>query len=342
MRFYAVEITEPMDGPKPGQPVLSSATGKPFRWSSLRVNGDFNPYALNVEMDILVEAEDTPSYGAAWLRVWGIGLQDISQSADLAGKVITIRGGMSRGLPLSKPAQAGIITKGYISQCLGNWIGVDQTLDLFISGASVKTGVWELPVNLVLNWTAGQKLSDALSLAFKTAFPLLSQDIAISPNLVQNYDEPQVSRTLKDMAQWIRQKTMKMLDGNYLGVSILIVQDTIIVRDGTVAEKKREPKNIAFNDLIGQPTWLAPGIVQIKCPMRADLKVADLVKLPWCVRMTTTQASQAGTVGNAPLRDYTSFQGTYHVNSIRHVGNFRQPDAASWVSVINLGVDTAT
>ena len=89
------------------------------------------------------------------------------------------------------------------------------------------------------------------------------------------------------------------------------------------------PKQIDFIDLIGQPTWLQPRTVSIKTVMRADLTMGQSILLPKAV-VTNTAAAATSIANQQP-----SFQGSYDINSLRHVGNFRQPSADSWVSVID-------
>ena len=37
----------------------------------------------------------------------------------------------------------------------------------------------------------------------------------------------------------------------------------------------------------------------------------------------------------SPFRNTSVFQGTFQLEMVRHVGNFRQPDAQSWITTFN-------
>jgi hypothetical protein len=114
-------------------------------------------------------------------------------------------------------------------------------------------------------------------------------------------------------------------DSTYQGVGCCMQQGGITVHDGT---SPPSPKMLQFTDLVGQPTWIAPGTIQIRTVMRGDLKVGDQIKLP-PTRVITTAGAQSGILG--PL----TFDGIFKIASIRHIGNFRQPDGSAWITVID-------
>ena len=71
--------------------------------------------------------------------------------------------------------------------------------------------------------------------------------------------------------------------------------------------------------------------MQFKCVMRGDISIGGYVKMPKAVVTTTTAAS------SSLINLKSAFEGTFQIKQIRHVGNFRQPDAESWVSTYNAG-----
>lgn len=303
MRYYRIEVE--------GGRVFTSFEG-----------GKSLPGALNVELDIPVVSYASPM-GAGIVRIWGISLEDIGQASDFNGKQIKVFGGMQKGLPLANPAQSGLLVQGYIFQAFGNWIGTDMTLDFIIQPG---TGTVASPKNLSFNWTKGTKLAEAMKTTLSTAFPDMKQDIQISDKLVLDYDSPGYYQTLTQFATYIEQISRSIVGGDYPGVSIMVNENTVIARDGT---GPANPKKIEFQDMIGQPTWIDPLSVQFKAVMRADLKVSDPITFPPAV--TTSSAN-----GVSPLVNAKSvFQGTFQIKQVRHVGNFRQRDAASWVTVID-------
>lgn len=315
MRYYKIVITDP-------------TTGAVRRtWTSLQDNGNFNPGALNVELDIPVTAYAVPM-GAAYVRIWGISLQDIGRAANFNGANIAVYGGMSKGLPLANPNQAGLLVKGSIQQAFGNWVNTDMTLDLILQPSM---GDPVAPKNIVLNWTAGQPLATALASTLATAFPGMQLQISISPSLVLSHDVPGYYQSLTQFAEYVQQVTKDILGGAYPGVSIGVQDNTIYAYDGTQpvgGTSPANPKIISFVDLIGQPTWIDLLTIQAKCVMRADIAVGDYVKMPPSLATTSPQSF-------SQYRQSSVFQGVFMANLIRHVGNFRQPDANSWVTVIN-------
>lgn len=309
MRYYRVEISDP-------------TSGKLLRVFASQVNGQDDPGALNIELDLYVTTMATP-LGNAYVRIWGVSLQDIGQGSVFNNKTIKVFGGMSAGLPLAKPAQAGLLVQGVVWQSFGNWQDTNQSLDLLlISG----TGSPTAPANISFNWKAGMPLASALATTLAVAFPGFSQSINISPRLVLNHDEPGYYQSLPQFAQYVREVSQSIIGSStYTGVEITLKQQALIVYDGTTPST---PKLISFEDLVGQPTWLAPGMIQAKMVMRADLSVSDYIKLP-PGQYTTTAASYS------QYRDTSVQQGVYQVDQVRHVGSFRQGDGNSWVSIYN-------
>ncbi|MEX3914894.1 hypothetical protein AB4Y43_01420 [Paraburkholderia sp. BR10872] len=310
MRYYTIQILDSTNG----NVVKQFSSIDPFSGSTL-------PGALNIELDIPIYTYDAPA-GYAYVRVWGIALTDIGQSSNFNGKTVRIFAGMAKGLPLANPAQAGLIAQGKIFQAFGNWQGVNQTLD-FVFYAD--TGSADAPQNLVTNWTAGMLLSTAISNTLQTAFPTYKQSINISSNLVLSHDEPGVYQSLGQFASHINTISRSIVGGSYSGVRMLIRDNTFLVYDGTTPTT---PKPIVFTDIIGQPVWKDLATIGIYCVLRSDIQVGDYISLPQSQVTTTAQSYSA-------FRNSLVFQGSFLVTRVRHVGNFRDPDAASWVTVID-------
>lgn len=281
------------------------------------------PGALNVVMDIPVFPFATPS-GAAWVQIWGIPLSQIAQASDLNGKDISVYGGFQKGLPLAKPSQSGLLAKGKVFQAFGNWIDTRQTLDLILFPDS---GTNEEPKNFVINWKKGTKLADAVTSTLSTALPNYAPKVAISDNLVIPADEVGYYSTLSQFSAYVKEVSKEIVNSpTYSGVDISLTETDANVYDGTAPT---DPIEIAFEDMIGQPTWIDPFTVQVKLAMRADLAVGKYVKFPPAVVTTG-----AGTT--SPFVDAKSaFQGTFQIGQERHLGNFRQLNADSWVTVVN-------
>lgn len=312
MRYYTIVITDP------------KTNTEIRRYTSLTALGQNNPGALNIELDANVYALDAP-IGAATVKIWGIGIEEIGAAFDLNEKRVQVYAGMSRGLPLANPTQAGLILSGMIQQAFGNWEGVNMSLDLIVNADS---GTQNAPKNIVLNWKKGQKLADAIRSTLSVAFPDFTSDIQISDKLVLNQDEHSYYQSALQFAKYIKEVSQHIMGGTYRGVAITIKENGFVVYDGST---QKEPKSIVFTDLIGQPTWLGLGQIQFKCVMRADLQVSDFVTLPRGQATTTAQSY-------SQFRKKADFQGSFMLDAVRHVGNFRQADAASWVTVFNAHV----
>jgi hypothetical protein len=308
VRYYSIEISDADSGA-----AVATYTSFP--------NGQTDPNALNVEFDLPVAANAQPTGDAnTFVRIWGIPLTDIAQSRDLNGKSIKVYGGMQKGLPLANPAQAGLLVQGVINQAFGNWIGTDMTLDLQIYPG---TGTQEKPKNLVMNWQKGQQLSASLQSTLQTAFPGYTINMNISDKVVATMDDPRHWDTVPQMALDLYNTSKKIIGGDkYSGVEIFVQDKTIAVYDNT---HQPSPIQIDFTDLIGQVTWLDFATLQVSCVMRAKPGVGDIIKLPpGQVTINAASLSQ--------FRQGSVFQGTFMINAVRHVGNFRQAASQSWMT----------
>lgn len=328
MRYYKIVVSDPVTGDifVPNlNPLVSNgftrqpATSGAVTFSSV-ANGVTLPGALLVEMDIPLYQFAQPA-GQAMLRVWGIGLQQIAQASNLNNMNIAIFGGMSKGLPLANPKQAGLLVKGQIFQCFGNWQNTLQTLD-FVFFPS--TGSANSPLNFSFNWLAGMKLSDAIASTLKTVFPAVQQTININTGLVLSHDQPGIYQSLEQFARYLNDISKSILGGTYGGVRMTIRQDGISVYDGSSSST---PVQIQFQDMIGQATWIALATIQLQCVLRSDLQVGDFFTMPQGQVSIISES-------NPQARNSSAFQGTFQVSSIRHVGNSRDPSATSWVTVI--------
>jgi hypothetical protein len=133
-------------------------------------------------------------------------------------------------------------------------------------------------------------------------------------------------------SEYVRSVSQAIVNGQdgpskstYSGIRIVPTPTGFRLFDGTT---KTNPKQIEFNDLIGQPTWLNPLELTFKCVMRADLAVGDFIKMP-IAQTTSTSASFA------QYRNKATFQGAFQIKAVRHLGDSRQPSGDSWVTVID-------
>jgi hypothetical protein len=311
-------------------------------FDSTSADGSMNPGALNIEIDVS-QYDFTSPIGYAHLRIWGLPLQSsksankikgqtlgaadvtISQATNLNDCLIKIYAGMQKGLPLANADQYGLIIQGFIFQAYGNWVGTDMTLDMFISTNQGST--FSDPVNIVLDWKKGTPMADALKTTLMRAYPKMDPpSININSKLVLTEDDSTQCTTLGDLNQHLFDTSLSIITSGYEGVRMTVSGNQIIVYDGTL---QSDPKQINFFNMIGQPTWIQPFSVQANLMLRSDLKVGDYIKFP----PTPTISSEAE-MKSQPA-DRSAFQGTFQVDMVRHLGNFRQPDPNSWLTTIN-------
>ena len=340
MRFYDLRIYDRATGR--AWSVAADGSFKsgntPTSFTSLDAQGRFNPGALNVELDVPVIPFDTPQ-GKGMMRIWGVPLRALGQAANLNGTSFTLRAGMSAGLPLAKPQQAGLIVKGQIFQAFGNWQGTTQTLDLVLY-PSVSAD----QLDLSFHWRAGTPLSVALAATFTQAFPGFSQSIAISPNLTLPSDEAGHYTTLPQFAKYINRITrvigQRAFGENYPGVRLATSGMTVMAFDG-LGVPRAPVTALAFEDLIGQPTWIGANKIQFKTVMRADIAIGGDISFPPGVVSPYALTTAAAAYPNVPARSKTIFQGNFIVVEVHHWGNFRQADADSWVTAFVAVAGTA-
>lgn len=313
MRAYFIRITNPDSGA-----VLADYT-------SFKPDGSTNGAALKVEFDIPLYSYADPA-GNAYIKISGVSLADIQQSANFQDAEITIYGGMAKGLPLANPKQAGVLLKGIVYQCFGNWQGVNTSLEFMVIA---KNATAAQPVNLAYTWTKGIALSDMVTQALKIAFPGATVAGGFSQSLVYTENQPFAYQTLEQFSRFVYDvsKTINP-DPKYRGAQITSTPGGFYLFDGTEAPKLK-PKEISFLDLIGQPTWLQPLIMQFKCVLRGDLAMGDVVAMPRGTNVINT------TNGYSRWRNTTAFEGNFQINNIRHVGDSRQASADSWVTIVN-------
>ena len=330
MRYYSINISNPTTG----KPVLpSSLGGLPI--SSLLPSGGHNPAALNIEFDIPQKTYFAPEQDA-WLRIWGLSLKDLSASFNLNGSNVMISAGMSKGLPLANPAQQGLILKGMVYQAFGNWVGVDQTVDM---NFAPQTGTPSSELNFPFSWKAGTPLSTAISQTLATGMPNFTQKIKINPNLVIGYDESGFYQSLQQFNDYLNARSKSLIKGGtYLGITISTRGTEVSVTDGSVKAEDSDVISIAFQDMIGQATWVDTHTIAAKLVLRGDLTIGSTIKLP-PGPVQTTIASNSGFSPFQNPAQRANFSGKFVVKHIHHYGNFRQADAASWNTTIEAYTD---
>ncbi|HBZ7597778.1 TPA: hypothetical protein R1B10_001121 [Klebsiella pneumoniae] len=335
MRYYDIQIFTRPD-------VKKGLPAKLFRqYSSLR-NGVFNPGNLMVEFDIHRFEESTPQ-NETLITIWGISPEEMQQARqNMFGMTLKMSVGMSKGLPLANAGHQGLVLEGTIWQVIGNWQGTELRLDLIVTASPVSTTDMRplAPLNLTLPWEKGRKLSNALFDCLR----ILGDyhfSISISDRLVNNFDNPMFCGSMTELARQLKKTSKNIIrEPWYSGVVITMVNaKTIRVFDNDVEYhpdkgnksafyRSQNPKQILFTDLIGQPAWVTFGKVSIPCVMRNDIQVGDYIRMPEKM-MPMVRASSY-----SQFREDAAFTGEFCVSSVRLIGNSRQPDANSWITLI--------
>ncbi|NDU92754.1 MAG: hypothetical protein G3I10_09155, partial [Ferrovum sp.] len=276
-------------------------------WTS-HPNGNYNPSAQEVEFDILTAPFGTP-VGAQAITIYGISLQELTNAQQFAGMNITISAGMKAGLPLANPKQSGVILVGTVWQSFGNWEGTEMTLDFVVVPSAYSL---DNPGNIVLNWQANTPLSQALTQTLNTAYPDMTVTMNISDQLVLPNQEVHACSTLTQLAQYLQGMTKGYFLGeNYGGVRITIQGGTIVVWDDTY---QPDTVQINFTDLVGQPTWIEPNIMQAKFVMRADLQLGSIITMPQGMQNSPGLFKTTAQSLPSSMKNQSSFQGSFRVN----------------------------
>ena len=305
--------------------VSDQGSGSVIRqWSSQNTDGSDDPNALNVEFDLVVAPFATP-VGSSFVRVWGIPLTDIAQATQLTYRDVKVYGGMSKGLPLANPSQQGLLAFGSAFPAFGNWRDEDQTIDMNLVAANTPQNAQA--INLAGTWKAGTPLAQMIQSTLTQGFPGTTADVSgISSSLVLAHDEPFFYGSLEAFANYVKGVSLNTLNpsgsGAYRGVDITLLDKKFIAYDGTT---QKAPRQIAFQDMVGQVTWSAANIINFNTVMRGDINIGDYVKLPPGQVATTAQSYPQ-------YRQGAPWAGVFQIFGIRHVGNFRSEDGNYWVS----------
>jgi hypothetical protein len=311
------------------------------QWISV-INGVNDPGALDIEMDVQI----TPSgyLLAGWVKVYGIPQSVIAQSSYFTNCQLSLYGGFTDGLPLANlevPHQ-GLLCNAQIYPCMGNWIGSELSITFFLTPSQGNPGGPTAPKNIIHNMPKGTPLASAVQQALSTAFPGVGMNLKISPNLTLNYDDHGFYQGLEQYMNYVKALSHSILgtpqSTGYYGVRNDPSKGPFNIFDGTLPDSVVQ---IQFEDLIGQPTWVDAGEIQVRVAMRADIVPNMQIALPTNILVSTTEAGAFGLLPGSQWQqyqpgDFLNFQGTFQVIGVRHMGRFRNPNAESnWITVIN-------
>ena len=315
MRYYEIRIS-------PGE--LSSTSFAPITFSTLTPARTDNGSALSVDIDIFQTWYHQPAQNG-YIKIKGVDFKQLNQSANFNGAKIKVAVGMSKGLPYAKPNQAGLIIDGTILQCFGNWLGAEVSLDFVIGSATYNPNT---DVNLSFEWKKGTPLQDAVTNTLGKAYKGIPISGSFSPNLIYTEDQWGQYTNLLSFSKYINAVSKQIITSdNYQGASIGNSSAGFILADGTISAPKTT--KIDFTDIVGNLTWLDIATIQAKLIMRSDLNIGDKIIFP--------KGSPVLNIVNnySQYRNNISFNGTFQINQVRHVGSSRQADGNSWCTIVN-------
>lgn len=334
-RYYKLTVT-----PKSA----SGKTSSPTTWTNK--NGDkaiLN--AQRIEFDLAVTSAETPP-GGAWIRVWGPTREQIDQASDFNEAAIELYGGMQNGLPLAtqsvQAGQPGLLARGTVFQAFANWQGTVQTLEFVIilepldaavnndaARQAASAGAPPPPQNFSFTWKQGDSLTDKVQAVLQQAYPESSVTLSAATDITLLHDEAGVFTDIRTFSTYIQGISRDIKGPTYAGLNIapngaksfLVFDNTKI--NGSVTK-------VTMFDLIGQVTWLTANTCTFATVLRADINIGDTVTFSPIAeaQAITTSDSQS------QARTKNTFNGEWQINAYaRHVGDSRQPDAQSWISV---------
>lgn len=326
MRYYDFALTDALTG-KP----LLRPDGTQYRWTSYP-NGKFDGGALNIAFDLPVTVGQIPM-GQGGITIEGVALEDLAIAKQFAAEVtngkvasganLTLKGGFGAGLPLATPAQQGTILTGMVFQSWGNWIGTDMALS-FIPLPPVYS--YNRPGNIVWIWNKGQTVQAALQNCLSVAYPNAKLQFSLQSTVTAVRPDHAYFATFGQLAQHVQQLTQT---NAYPGVSMVHVGASITIFDNA---QNVPTITLQFADLVGQPAWIDINTIQVDVALRGDIQVGNLIKFPSGFHGTPGLVTTTANSSPAFFKYKSLVQGVFRVQSMRHVGNFRDPDGTAWVT----------
>lgn len=299
-------------------------------------------YGQHIEFDVLIQGYDTVTSGLV-IAIFGLPVEFLREDNNLRGYQFTLSAGFQAGLPLANPDQRGIVMQGTVYTSYANFIGTNQCLILNCITQQFDNVLSSYPiVPIVFNGKEKDKLSDVLLIALKNAYstekyPDLIFDIKISDKLILTEDMwglyegglQQLAIAMRSLSKGLYQNI------SYDGVRMTMQGNKIIVWDNDYKPQNIKVVPIKLQELIGQPSWLSVNTMTFKCQMRADINVSDYIKLdksPYSTQERIFFSSSSQIFNYA--RNNLTFSGMFQIRSVRHVGQYQNPDANNaWVTI---------
>lgn len=323
MRYYRLEITN-----NEGLPPLDSAGNPigPFDTSETPGAG------LQLTFDALITSYDVAASGTQ-LALYGVPITMLRESTQLSGCQLNLFAGFRTGLPMANPEQAGLILSGQIYNPFANWQGTNQSLNLIVNPSPLLNDR-DQANSITLDGRVGEKLGDVLKRGISSAFPDFAVEVSISEKLVMAENASGVYSRLSQIATSIRSQSFAMMGReDYTGVQLVMQNRTIRIFDNSLGSAGGQ--QILPQELIGQPTWIEFNKVSFKCPLRSDLHCGDHVELPQNIISGPAALLAVNTEQSFSMyRNRVNFSGKFQITSVRHVGEYLNPDSSNaWVTI---------
>jgi len=326
VRYYNITISPPASAQGQG-------TFVPFSFSS-QTNGKDNYSALQLDLDIYQTSFSSYSSNG-YLRLMGVDLKALQQKANINPEIasdgsrinlpqITVEVGMSKGLPYANQNQKGVILNGGIIQAFSNWQGNQVSLDMVLAPVGVDQNATN---NITFNCNKGQDLTSATITALQNAYPNAKITGSFSSKLIYTENAPAQHYNLFSFSQVLNSISKQIISSpTYTGALIVSTNSGFVLTDSTITPSIT--KKIAFTDVIGNLTWLGINTISAKVVMRGDLNVADYISFESGIPVSNIVNNQS------QYRNKISFNGVFYITKLHHVGNSRNGDGNSWVTII--------
>ena len=303
--------------------------------------------ALEIQFDIEVAPFDMMTSNSS-LKIYNPPLFAMKNAFAYQGMEIEISAGFANyngaGLPLADPTTSGVIGRGQVVLCYGNFQGTDMCLDIAFAPPLGAKGMQAISKDSKFKFNFNWDKSTDLSTALKTAFTPsgikninlnLTAPIDLQDKSVQIY-----ANDIRSFALSFRQKTQALMLPTYQGNRLIgglgihqVDKETIDVVD---YRRSDAVQVIHPQEIIGQPTVAFTNdmwAVQSVHPLRADILLTGKnIQLKVDNNRFVVTPSQIYSAKEL-LFDSQSLL----IQKIRHSGKFRDSSQSGWITTIESG-----
>lgn len=220
----------------------------------------------------------------------------------------------------------GLITDSQIGPAFSQF---GNDISSFFGGGAVSP--LSEPLNLIHNLMPNMPLSGAIQETLSKAFPNANINMLISSGLQLAYQDAGIYQSVAQYAGYINNLSQSILGTkDYPGVNLSSYNNTINVWDGT---QPVSTGDISYLELIGQPCWMDIQTINVKVVLRGGLHIGSQFTLPQTLVNFAGADSQLPFGGSSSVPDQrtqVSLPGGYRITKVLHIGDFRNPDGASW------------